>query len=68
LQILNNGSQLVQVNVMKYTPSFSAIGFENGHDEVKELNGLLCFAGRMSLACTHCFLGESAEKEITPNN
>jgi hypothetical protein len=29
-KILNNGSQLVQVNVIKYTPSFSAMALRTG--------------------------------------
>ncbi len=32
---------LQQVNVMKYTPSFSAMALRTGMTEVKELDGLL---------------------------
>jgi hypothetical protein len=57
LDSLNNGSQLVQVNVMKYTPSFSAMALRTGMVEVTELNGLLCSVGR-NVLCLRSWLLE----------
>jgi len=48
LHSLNNGSQLLQVKVMKYTPSFSGMALRTGMVEVTGIDRLLCFVGRMS--------------------
>lgn len=54
--VCRNGRQLVQVNVIKYSPSFSVMALRTGMVEVKELNGLLCFVRRDVLVCTQGFV------------